>query len=324
MKEDRGLTRRDFIRDTACAGMGVTLGMASAAPAPPSGQGKARVVVVRDAGALDDKNRTQSDVLERMLAEGITAFAGTATAAEAWKRYFRSDDVVVLKSNVMINPTRPEVVQAIMKGIGTVGIATDQIRVWDRNRGGVGPGQADPRNWEWTPGFDANSVSNAVAEATALVNVTSLKNHRLSGLGAALKNWCGAVTRINPMDLNVAFAFHGDSCADMGMLNAIPAIRKKCRLVVVDALRPLCNGAQLDPRYLWPYKGLVIGTDPVAVDSVCLKIVQGRRDQIKGGSWPLSPPPKHVAVAAEKYKLGTADLSQIEIVRLGWEENAFV
>ncbi len=95
--------------------------------------------------------------------------------------------------------------------------------------------------------------------------------------------------------------------------------------MVVDALRPLCHGGpQVDPRYVWPYKGLLIGTDPVAVDSVGLKIVQGRREQMRGRNWPLSPPPKHIAVAAEKYKLGTADLAQIEIVRLRRDKNAFV
>lgn len=80
----------------------------------------------------------------------------------------------------------------------------------------------------------------------------------------------------------------------------------------------------VDPRYVWPYKSLVIGTDPMAVDSVCLKILQGRRDQIRGRSWPLSSPAKHVAIADSKYKLGTADMSRIEIVRLGWEEDACV
>ena len=323
--ENRELTRRDFIRGTACAGMGITLGMAAAAPAPSSTSRTSRVVVVRNAGALDAKHNAQSDVIARMLAEGLQAFAGAATAAEAWKRFFRPDDAVAIKSTVMMTPTHPEVIRAIMEGVATAGIAGEKIRVWDRNSGGAGPAQTASATWTWHPGFDANSVSLAVGEATALVNVPGLKSHWLSGFGGALKNWCGAVTRINIFDKGVTFAFHGDSCADMGMLNALPAIRQKCRLIVVDALRPLCHGGPaVDPRYLWPYKGLLIGTDPVAVDSVGLKIIQGRRDQVRGNPWPLSPPPKHIAVAAEKYKLGTADLAQIEIVRLGWEEDAFV
>ena len=324
MMKHRELTRRDFIRGTARAGMGFTLGMA-AAPAPPSGSPKSRVVVIRDAGALDAKQAAQGEVIARMLAQGIQAFAGTVTAAEAWKRFFRPEDAVAIKATVMMTPTNPELIRAIMEGVAAAGIAAAKIRVWDRNSGGTGPAQAAPAAWTWHPGFDDNSISRAVVEATALINSPGLKSHWLSGFGGALKNWCGAVTGINVPDKNVVFSFHGDSCADMGMLNALPAIRQKCRLVIVDALRPLCNGGPaVDPRYLWPYKGLLIGTDPVAVDSVGLRIIQGRRDQVRGNPWPLSPPPKHIAVAAEKYKLGTADLSQIEIVRLGWAEDAFV
>jgi hypothetical protein len=328
MNEKRELTRRDFIRGTACAGMGIALGMATATKAESEGSAKSRVVVIRDAEVLDPQNKVQAEVLERILNDGIKAFAGTANAQDAWKRHFKPDDKVIIKSNVMITPTRPELIRAIMKGIAQAGVPIDEIRVWDRNQGGRGPDQADPKTWRWQPGFDANSISNAVHEATALVNVPGLKNHMVSGLGAALKNWAGAVTNIHPAYTkpeDISFEIHSDSGAEMGVLNAIPAIRNKCRLIVVEALRPLCNGGPMvDPRYLWPYKGLVIGSDPVAVDSVCLKILQGRRDQVRGRSWPLSPPPKHVAIAASKYKLGVADLSQIEIVRLGWEEDAFV
>jgi hypothetical protein len=328
MNEKRELTRRDFMRGTAYAGMAITLGMARATAAPSPQSLKSRVVVIRDADVLDAKNNVQSEVLERILNDGVKALAGAEAAREAWSRYFRPDDKVTIKSNVMITPTRPELVRAIMKGIATAGVPIDEIRVWDRNGGGKGPDQADPRTWDWHPGFDANSVSNAVHQATALVNVPGLKNHVVSGLGAALKNWAGAVTNIHPRYTkpeDISFEIHSDSGAEMGVLNAIPPIKKKCRLIVVEALRPLCNGGPMvDPRYVWPYKGLVIGTDPVAVDSVCVKILQGRRDQVRGRSWPLSPPPKHVAIADTKYKLGTADMSKIEIVRLGWEENAFV
>jgi len=49
------------------------------------------------------------------------------------------------------------------------------------------------------------------------------------------------------------------------------------RLIVVDALRPLANGGpQVDPRYLWDYQGLLVGTDPVAVDTIGLEIIRGR------------------------------------------------
>ena len=81
MDEKRELTRRDFMRGTAYAGMAITLGMARAMAAPSPGSKKSRVVVIRDAKVLDDKSKVQTAVLGRMLTDGIKAFAGTATAA---------------------------------------------------------------------------------------------------------------------------------------------------------------------------------------------------------------------------------------------------
>jgi hypothetical protein len=95
--------------------------------------------------------------------------------------------------------------------------------------------------------------------------------------------------------------------------------------VVVDALRPLFHGGpQVNPAYLWPYNGIIIGTDPVAVDTVCMKILEAKRREYKKGEWPINPPPKHVFLAEQKYKLGHAQMDNIELVKLGWQEGALV
>ena len=102
-------------------------------------------------------------------------------------------------------------------------------------------------------------------------------------------------------------------------------MKGKTKLVLVDALRPLCDkGPQVDPRYLWHYNGLIVGTDPIAVEAVCLKILQARRDQIKGKPWPISPPPTCLEAAAAKYKLGCCDLARITIKKIGAQEGALV
>jgi hypothetical protein len=70
------------------------------------------------------------------------------------------------------------------------------------------------------------------------------------------------------------------------------AFFKEPRLVLVDSLYPLCDkGPQPDPKYKWAYSGLIAGTDPVAVETVCLKIITEKRKGIRGEPWPLSPPP---------------------------------
>jgi hypothetical protein len=67
-----------------------------------------------------------------------------------------------------------------------------------------------------------------------------------------------------------------------------------------------------------------VGTDPVAVDTVCLQIIQAKRDAHKGESWPVSPPPKSIAVADTKYHLGTSDPEKIHLVKMGWKRDVLV
>ncbi|RJP34006.1 MAG: DUF362 domain-containing protein [Candidatus Omnitrophota bacterium] len=330
MKHKQPVTRREFIRGSACGGLGVALGMAArqtgaAAENQSTSSGKSLVVVIRDEAVMDEQHHPRKEAVKELMQNGLLSLTGQKSMGDAWKMFVSPANSVAIKGNVMMTPTHPELTSAIMQGIHDLGVAADKIRIWDRNQGGIGPEKADHRMWDWQPGFGEDHVSLAVAEADVLLNVPGLKSHWLSGIGAALKNWCGAVNGINVRDQDASFSIHGDSCADMGILNAIPAIREKTRLVIVDALRPLCSGGpQVDPRYLWDYNGLVLGTDPVAVDMVCLKILQGKRDQLRPGGWPLSPPPKHVAVAAEKYHLGVHDLNRIEIRKIGWEQDCFL
>ena len=80
----------------------------------------------------------------------------------------------------------------------------------------------------------------------------------------------------------------------------------------------------MDPRYLWDYKGLIASTDPVAADAVGLQIITAKRKALRGEDWPLSPPPLCVQMADEKFGLGTSRMSEIELVRAGWTAQALI
>ena len=71
-----------------------------------------------------------------------------------------------------------------------------------------------------------------------------------------------------------------------------------------------------NPRQIWAPKRLLISNDPVALDSVGTRIIEGRR--AAQGLPPLARmgwPWKHIATAASR-KLGTDDPDNIDIVRL--------
>ena len=317
------ITRRDFIRETASTLAGLTLGIKifGCGKRPPefapsvrkgSTQGKSLVVLMRSDAVMSTNHVPEQAVVDDMLRNGIMHLSGEKDPIMAWKRYIEPSDTVGIKMNVMMNATHTEVVRAIVKSLHAIGIADSKIIIWDRKKAGVGYDGIENRNRDF--GFK-HSISRIVTDhCTALINVPGAKVHWLAGIGIALKNWLGAVTNINTKDAGVVFALHADSCAEACSINAIPVIRDKCRLVVVDALRPLFHGGpQVDPKYLWDYKGLFISTDPVAVDTVCLKILQEKRNDYKNREWPISPPAKHIAMADIKYGLGHSDWGEIEL-----------
>lgn len=340
-QKDPQITRRQFLRRGAGGVLGAMVGGAAASQAgcqrsprqagteaPPAGQGptpgRATVVLVRDERAVVGSQQSRERVVREMLDTGLARLVEKGSPAEAWSAFARADDKIAIKSNLMMRPVHLELLSAVHAGLTSAGVGDGRIAAWDGDSAGFGRDELQtlPRH----PGFDEHDVSNLITNwATGLINVTGLKSHWLAGIGCALKNWAGAVTGINVEDRDVTYAFHADSCAELGKLNAIPAIRERCRLVIVDALQPLFQGGpQVDPRYVWDYGGLIIGTDPVAVDVICARIIQAKRDQYQGYSWPISPPAKHIQVADVKYGLGVSDPGRIDLVKVGWDQGALI
>ncbi len=316
------VTRRDFIRGTAYGALGTAVGLTGSravwGQAPES-----RVVLMRREEVLHSED--PAALVRAMLDEACAALAPDGETPSFWSGHFDASDRVGLKANVMMNSARPELLTAIHDSLTEhVGVQDDAIAAWDRTSGGFGrevmaAGQAA---WHGDERFGHTeaSVSRIAAEwATALINVPSLKCHWLSGVAIGLKNWCGAVTSINVQDgPGTAFQFHSDACADLGQFQALPVFREKTRLVIVDALEPYYEmGPQIDPEYYYPYGAIIVGEDPVAVDAVGTVLLQGIRDEVAGEPWPITPPPKHVAIAESKYGLGVSDPARIELITLG-------
>jgi uncharacterized Fe-S center protein len=70
--------------------------------------------------------------------------------------------------------------------------------------------------------------------------------------------------------------------------------------------------------------GIMVATDPVAVDTVCLKICQIKRNLFKGEEWPITPPLDFIAAADKNYKLGTSDPARIKLVKPGWGKDILI
>lgn len=278
------ITRRDLLKGAALASLGVAMGLdTTRAAAETTSAPLTTVVIVRSKDILmGDDGRVSKTVLDRMLDKGMAKLSGKANPVAAWSTYIKPEDKVGIKMSKMITVTHTELTDAITQRLGLIG--AKNVTTWDR---------------------DAKKPE----EFTAIINVPGMKTHWLSGIGAAIKNYAGCHPKPSQ--------YHADACADLAAMWDYPTLKGKTKLIIIDALKVLYNGGpQVDPRYMWDYKGLIFGTDPVAVDAVCLSILQKKRNEVQPPEWIISPPPKHIEVADRKYKLGTSDLSKIRIVEM--------
>jgi hypothetical protein len=293
-----GFTRRDFLRHAGMAGIATLAGWraleagetALFAAENPS----ATAVLVRDQKVLGSDGAADPDVVRRMVAQGIQALTQEKDARAAWSSLFRTPDVVGVKFSRcgwMRVPTHQEVIDAVLLGLRTIPIPNRRLHWRDQEL--------------------------PVSQCTALVNVTSLKAHSLTGFAGAIKNYIN----FDPEPKQ----YHDEQGSKLGAIWVRPDVRGKSRLVVLDLLTPYFgNGPQIDPRYQADYRGVLLATDPVAADTVALSLLQRMRDGHKGKPWPISPPPLFLAAADKEYNLGTSDPERIKLVRLGWGEDALI
>jgi len=292
-KKTTSLTRRDFIRGTLGAAVGASLvgpDMIQAEPAGGQAGGpSSRVILVRDKNAMDSGHKVDTDVLRSMLDQTVTRLTGGETSKEAWLSLVTPEDKVGLVPTPHLNPTHPEVTEAVRKSLVEAGIPADRI-------------------------VEAQGGIEKPAACTALIGLPGLKAHWLTGIGTVLKLYI--MYSGNPRK------YHAKDNALLGEIWNLPDVKGKTRLVLVDALHPLCDkGPQPDPRYKWGYHGLIASTDPVALETVGLRIIMEKRKQLFGDDWPLSPPPLCIEAADREYGLGTSDWNRIKLETFGWEDD---
>ncbi len=305
----KSITRRDFLRAAAVtplvgaiARVGVGTALASplktggAMSGPPSGM--SRVVLVRDDDAVGADGTFNAEVIQKMLDDAVAALLDTKDPVEAWKKIVTPDDAVGIKTNVWnALPTGKEVEAAIERRIIDAGVPAEKIACADR---GV-----------WNNPFFQN--------ATVLINARPARVHYWSGMGSCLKNYIQFVPK--PAD------YHNDACADLATIWNLPIVKGKTKLNILVVLRPLYHN--IGPRgfsetYIWPYKGLIVGQDVVAVDATGYRIIQAKRLEEFGEEKPLETSAHHIVLADTRHHLGTSDPNKIELIKLGLTDGILI
>jgi hypothetical protein len=294
--ESKGLSRRDLVKVGTGLAVAKMLGLRPAEGVEEQTD-TSRVVLIRRTDVLDDDGKPVDAVLHEMLNEAMGALFKRPAGA-AWQEIVRPDDVVGIKSNVWGHlPTPPGLEEAIRREVLAVGVKPGDVAV-------------DDRGVLRSPVFE---------RATALINVRPMRTHHWSGLGTCIKNLIMFVPR--PQE------YHGDACATLGAIWQLPEVAGKVRLNILVMLTPQFHGVgphSFSRKFVWPYYGLIVGVDPVAVDATGAKIIQARRNLYFGEERPISPRPHHIVYADTRYGLGNSDPNRIDLVRLGTTEGALI
>lgn len=293
---DSTMTRRDFLRTTAAAALAG--GAAMPLLADQERTRKTKVVLIRHQDVVGDDWKVNSEIIAKMIDEAVTNIFGTKSAEEAWKEIAKPADIVGIKTNVWRSLRTPVEFEAILKQrVMSAGVKEENVSIDDR-------------------GILRNPV---FAKATAFINVRPMRAHNWSGVGGCLKNYIMFVP--SPSD------YHADSCVDLGALWKLPAVEGKTRLNILLMLTPQFHCLaphHFDKEYTWLYKGMLVSTDPVAVDAVGLKIIEAQRSRYFKEPTPMRPPVTHIAAAEKKHSVGVADLKNIELVKLGLKEGILI
>ncbi len=327
-------SRRDFLRGCVSVVLFPTalkpvLGAAgSCRPTLAATEAKSRVVIGRDAGLRPDGATIDDARMLKLLDRTVAAFFDRKDALQAWRDLVKPGEVVGLKVNCLggrgISTARP-LVAAICERLKQAGIAEKNIVIFDRSDRDLLAGGFSLPTWRGvrcignnTAGFeDELAVHGSVGSrlcktltqtCDAVINLPVLKDHGITGVTMALKNMYGVIHNPNKYHPNGGDPFIAD-------VNMLEPIRRKVRLTIADATTAVYEGGPgLQPQWAWPFNGVIVGRDPVALDTIAWQLIDAKRKE--NGIKTLAEDgrePKYIATAADaQHRLGTNDPKRIE------------
>ena len=293
--------------------------------------GRAKVVLVTSPRAVGQGNKPDRKVVRAMLEKGLTTLTGTKDAAAALKRWVSPSDLVGLKVNCLAGrhmSTRVALTEELVALLAAAGLPRNRAVVFDRSdmdlRNGGYPVRASgsdylcqgndsagyERDLQVMPNGASRFSTVAARRATVLINLPVLKDHGIAGITGALKNNFGLVHNPNK--------FHLNGCdPHVAEVNARPFIRKKQKLIICDALRVQVEGGPaFHPAHAVTYGGVMLATDPVALDMMAWGLLEQLRKKRKLPTLPDAKRKPQYLFTAARQGLGVGDLKRIDLVEV--------
>jgi uncharacterized protein (DUF362 family) len=267
-----------------------------------------------------------------MLERAMLEMTGESDLGKAFGRFVHKDDKVAIKINGIAGQsggtmaTNKEVVLPIVAGVIAAGVPAENIVVYEQYNSFFNGTRVNAKNLP--PGVKTAVHTNSDAtmpeikvegirtkfvrqltEATAVINISLIKDHSICGYTGCLKNMTHGST-INPHD------FHQHHASpQIAALYAQDIMKSRVRLHIVDGFKVIYDGGPLDkkPECRVPHEAIYVSTDPVAMDTMGWKIVDGwRQDKKLPSLAKAGREPTYIRVASD-LGLGVANLDQIKM-----------
>ncbi len=321
-----------------------------------------RVVEVRNPSSIV-RNRVSRPIVRQMLEQAMKELTGERSAQAAWAKFVDPNDIVGIKINPSGAPaccSSPEIVCEIIGSVESIGVPARNILVYDRysyemdigsyqvllppgvrivgiqeafvDSSGYDPNVYCAANFfgEWeTRSYMANIVAQVV---TKIINVPTMKDHSASGVTGCLKNLAYGTFSNVARSHRAPYSFTNPL---IGLMCTVEPLRSKSVLHIMDGMRQVWHGGPLTQvqDFIDQAGILLVATDPVALDTIELEAIEGKRRERDAPSlWDRDPnsitadnneffhdatknlffrQPGHIA-AAGKLGLGVANPKQID------------
>src|SRR4051812_29107282 len=299
----------------------------AARPGMPGGH-PGRVVRVSSEKSVDVETSAADDaVVREMMARGMCALTGKATALEAWKEFVVPADVVGIKVNCGGHPwcvSAYEIVAEIVRQLGAAGVPPTQVYIYERFQNQLDEvnyaphlpdgvtivaaetanRRADNRGYDPATYVEAdlfgeedtrsNMMRLVSQKLTKIINVPNMKDHGATGATGCLKNIAygsfSNVARTHYRGKSHTYSF-------VGTLASVEPLRSRTVLQIMDGLRGVWHGGPFarTRKYVFYPKQILFGTDPVAIDRLLLDIIDNERKAHGAISiWDRSPSSLHI------------------------------
>jgi len=225
-------------------------------------------------------NTVQIRLLRELLEKALVTLTDRKTPADAWRALLGEPRMLGLKFNRVgadrLGSTEP-LALALIESLTHAGLQPDRIVLIEvpdtlirRSRT-----RAPRFGWSGQPvdfGSGTDRLAAVLEQVSDLINIPFLKTHNIAGFTACLKNLSHAFVK-HPA------RFHANGCSPfIGDIVALPQIRDKLRLHIVNALRIVLDGGpSVRNDCVVPAATLLLSTDGVAADAAALQILNRQR-----------------------------------------------